>query len=85
MGALAQRIAASPAEAVRAAKQAVNSTGTLAEGLATEVQLFVEVAQSDAARRQMRAFLAMCGQTPDGEKQIGDRNERLVLEPAAHE
>lgn len=85
VGVLARRIAAAPPEAVRAAKRAVYHGGSLAQRLESDVELFVRVAQSDAAQRQMRAFLDMGGQTTDGEKRIADLTERLVQDfPSKH-
>ncbi|GAB3029175.1 enoyl-CoA hydratase/isomerase family protein [Mycobacterium bourgelatii] len=83
VGALARRIAAAPPEAVRAAKRAVYQRGNLAERLEADAELFVQVARSDAAQRQMRAFLDMGGQTPDGEKHVAELTERLVRDFAA--
>ncbi|CAM3007245.1 enoyl-CoA hydratase [Mycobacterium intermedium] len=85
VAALARRIAAAPPEAVRAAKSAVYHRGSLAERLEADAELFVRVAQSDAAQRQMRAFLDMGGQTPDGEKRVAELTERLVRDFAARD
>jgi enoyl-CoA hydratase/carnithine racemase len=69
--ALARRIASFPAEAVRFAKRAVDlAEGPLAEGLIEEGYLFDTLTRSDAARRNMRRFLELGGQTREAELDI---------------
>lgn len=70
--ALARRIASFPVEAVRLAKESVNSAEKpLAEGLLDEAYLFKRTLGTAGAQRNMRRFLEMGGQTSEGELQVG--------------
>jgi len=70
---LAHRIASFPAEAVRMAKQSVNhSDRPLMEGLFEEAYLFDQTLRTDGAKRNMRKFLEIGGQTREGELRMGD-------------
>lgn len=70
---LARRIASFPAEAVRLAKQSVNqSDRPLLEGLFEEAYLFDQTLRTDGAKRNMRKFLQIGGQTREGELRMGD-------------
>lgn len=70
---LANRIASFPAEAVRMAKQSVNhSDRPLMEGLFEEAYLFDQTLRTDGAKRNMRKFLEIGGQTREGELRMGD-------------
>lgn len=69
--ALAHRIASFPPQAVRLAKQAIDAAETpLAEGCAQEAALFRQLLHSDPARHAMRRFLALGGQTREGELRV---------------
>jgi enoyl-CoA hydratase/carnithine racemase len=69
--ALARRIAGFPAEAVRLAKQAIDMADMpLTEGCAREAALFQTLLFSDPARHAMRRFMALGGQTREGELQV---------------
>lgn len=71
--ALARRIASFPPEAVRLAKQAIDGAeAPMAEGCAQEAALFQQLLFSDPARHAMRRFLALGGQTRDGELRVAD-------------
>lgn len=71
--ALARRIASFPADAVRLAKQSVNSaTLPMAEGCQQEADLFQTLLFSDPARHAMRRFLELGGQTRDGELRVAE-------------
>ncbi len=70
---LARRIASFPAEAVRLAKQSINqSDRPLLEGLFEEAYLFDQTLRTDGAKRNMRKFLEIGGQTREGELRMGD-------------
>ncbi len=70
---LARRIASFPVEAVRLAKQSVNqSERPLLEGLFEEAYLFDQTLRTDGAKRNMRKFLEIGGQTREGELRMGD-------------
>lgn len=70
---LARRIASFPAEAVRLAKQSVNqSDRPLLEGLFEEAYLFDQTLRTDGAKRNMRKFLQIGGQTREGELRMGE-------------
>ena len=70
---LAQRIASFPVEAVRLAKQAINSSEKeISEGLKDEAYLFQCVVRTEGAKRNMPKFMAMGGQTRDGELRIAE-------------
>jgi enoyl-CoA hydratase/carnithine racemase len=65
---LARRIAASPADAIALAKQAVDAALPPPEpGLYAEEHLFRRLAAGDEAKRRMRRFLELGGQTRDVE------------------
>ena len=71
--ALARRIASCPADAVRLAKQSVNSaTLPMAEGCQQEADLFQTLLFSNPARHAMRRFLELGGQTRDGELRVAE-------------
>ena len=75
---LAQRIALFPVEAVRLAKQAINSADKpLAEGFRDESYLFQQLCRTESGRRNMRKFLEMGGQTREGELKIQELNGLL--------
>lgn len=75
---LAERIASFPAEAVRLAKQAINSAEKpLEEGLRDESYLFAQLIRTESGQSNMRRFLALGGQTRDGEMKIEELNGRL--------
>ncbi len=80
---LARRIASFPPEAVRLAKQSVNSAvKPLAEGLQDESYLFQTLIRTDAARRNMARFLEIGGQTRDGELRVAELSAELGDPPA---
>lgn len=71
--ALARRIASFPAEAVRYAKEAINSADKpLGDGLSDESYLFARTLRTEGAQRNMRKFLEIGGQTADGELRMGE-------------
>lgn len=71
--ALARRIASFPADAVRLAKQSVNSAALpMAEGCQQEADLFQTLLFSNPARHAMRRFLELGGQTRDGELRVAE-------------
>ena len=73
VNALARRIASFPADAVRLAKQSVNSaTLPMAEGCQQEADLFQTLLFSNPARHAMRRFLELGGQTRDGELRVAE-------------
>jgi enoyl-CoA hydratase/carnithine racemase len=73
VNALARRIASFPADAVRLAKQSVDSaTLPMAEGCQQEADLFQTLLFSDPARHAMRRFLELGGQTRDGELRVAE-------------
>ena len=75
---LARRIASFPVEAVRLAKQAINSsTKPLAEGLQDESYLFQQLIRTESGRRNMEKFLKIGGQTREGELRIDELNRKL--------
>ena len=75
---LAKRIASFPVEAVRLAKEAINSaTKPLAEGLQDESFIFQQLIRIDAGRRNMEKFLKIGGQTREGELKIDELNRKL--------
>src|SRR5579875_146751 len=78
---LAQRIASFPPEAVRLAKQAINSyEKPLAEGLRDESYLFQQLLRTQSARQRMQRFLTIGGQTREGELKIQELSARLGLQ-----
>ena len=75
---LAKRIASFPVEAVRLAKEAINSaTKPLAEGLQDESYIFQQLIRIDSGRRNMQKFLKIGGQTREGELKIDELNRKL--------
>lgn len=69
--ALARRIASFPEQAIRLAKRAVDQTdGPLVEGLVEETYLFDTLTRTEAARRNMRRFIELGGQTREAELEI---------------
>jgi len=75
---LARRIASFPPQAVRLAKEAVNSADRpLAEGLADEAYLFQRLMRTDDAQRNMARFLEIGGQTRDGELRVAELSAEL--------
>ena len=76
--ALAERIAGFPVEAVRLAKESVNSAEKpLSQGLVDEAYLFQRLLRTDSAQRAMSKFLEVGGQTREGEMRIGELNTEL--------
>jgi enoyl-CoA hydratase/carnithine racemase len=70
---LARRIASFPVEAVRLAKQAVDSAEMdLADGLREEAYLFQCLLGTKAAPRNMTEFLRLGGQTREGELKMAE-------------
>ncbi len=70
---LAQRIARFPKPAVRLAKASVNAAELpLAQGLSEEAYLFSRLLRTDEAQIAMRKFMAMGGQTREGEMRVAD-------------
>ncbi len=77
--ALARRIASFPPDAVRLAKQSVDAAALpLQDGLAEEAFLFQQLIRSDAARRNMAAFMEMGGQTREGEMRIAELSAKVA-------
>ncbi|MEE3327368.1 MAG: enoyl-CoA hydratase/isomerase family protein [Myxococcota bacterium] len=75
---LARRIAGFPPEAVRLAKQAVGHAQLPApQGLIEETYLFDRLLRTDDAQNAMRKFLALGGQTPEGEAEVARLSGRL--------
>jgi enoyl-CoA hydratase/carnithine racemase len=75
---LAKRIASFPVEAVKLAKQAINSaTNPLSEGLRDESYLFQQLIRTESGRRNMQKFLKIGGQTREGELRIDELNRKL--------
>jgi len=80
VGALARRIASFPADAVRLAKQSVDSaTLPMAEGCQQEADLFQTLLFSDPARHAMRRFLELGGQTRDGELRVAQISGQVAV------
>ena len=76
--AFARRIASFPPQAVRLAKEAVNSAHLpLAEGLAQEAYLFQRLMRTEDAQRNMAKFMEIGGQTREGELRVGELNAEL--------
>jgi enoyl-CoA hydratase/carnithine racemase len=76
--AFARRIASFPPQAVRLAKEAVNSAHLpLAEGLAQEAYLFQRLMRTEDAQRNMAQFMEIGGQTREGELRVGELNAEL--------
>jgi enoyl-CoA hydratase/carnithine racemase len=76
---LAYRIASFPAEALALAKASVNSAElpTL-EGLLEEAHYFNQSVATDAARKRMKRFLEIGGQTREVELDMSDLADRLA-------
>ncbi|WP_164155757.1 enoyl-CoA hydratase/isomerase family protein [Sandarakinorhabdus rubra] len=73
VSALARRIASFPPHAVRLAKQSIdNSRLPLAEGCVQETVLFQRAMFTDPARRAMRRFMELGGQTRAGELKVAE-------------
>jgi len=78
---LARRIASFPAEAIALAKASVDAAELpLAEGLREESYHFDRSIRTDAARRRMRRFLELGGQTRKTELAVAELAERLGKE-----
>ena len=76
--ALARRIASFPVEAVRLAKESVNSADKpLHEGLADESYLFQRLLRTESGQGNMRRFLEIGGQTREGEMKVAELSGRL--------
>ena len=76
--ALAKRIASFPVEAVRLAKQSVNSADKpLTEGLADESYLFQQLTRTEDGQRNMARFLEIGGQTRAGELKVAELSGQL--------
>jgi len=76
--ALARRIASFPPEAVRLAKESVNAASLpLADGLREESYLFQVLIRNESAQRNMKRFLEIGGQTPEGELKVAELSGRL--------
>jgi hypothetical protein len=68
---LARRIASFPAHAIRLAKASVDAAEqSTREGLLDEAQLFNRTLGEPEARRRMRRFLEIGGQTPQVELRL---------------
>jgi len=78
VAALAGRIAAFPVEAVRLAKQATDAHAPdPTPGLIEEAFLFQKLLRTDDAADRMRRFLAIGGQTRDGELRVNELSAEL--------
>jgi enoyl-CoA hydratase/carnithine racemase len=70
---LARRIAGYPVEALKLAKRSVDCAELpLAEGLVEEAYFFDTLLRTEDAKRTMRRFLEIGGQTREGELRIGE-------------
>ena len=77
--ALARRMAAFPPQALRLAKQAVNSAEKpLSEGLIEEDFLFQTLLRTPDAPKAMRRFLELGGQTREGELRVAELSGELA-------
>jgi enoyl-CoA hydratase/carnithine racemase len=75
---LARRIASFPVEAVRLAKEAIlGADKPLNDGLVDEAYLFQRLLRTEGAQRNMERFLAIGGQTREGERRVGALNAEL--------
>jgi enoyl-CoA hydratase/carnithine racemase len=75
---LARRIASFPVEAVRLAKESVNSASKpLADGLKDESYLFQQLIRTESGQRNMKRFLEIGGQTREGELKIAELSGML--------
>lgn len=78
VAALAKRIASFPEEAVRLAKQSINSADKpLEEGLADESYLFQKLTRTASGQRNMAKFLTIGGQTREGELKVAELSGQL--------
>lgn len=78
VAALATRIAAFPADAVRLAKRSIDGAALpLHEGLAEESYLFQTSIRTDDAREAMSRFLEIGGQTREGELRVAALSGQL--------
>lgn len=70
--ALAKRIASYPAVAVAAAKASVANSDTMSlhDGMLEEAYLFQQTLRDPEARRRMKTFIEVGGQTREGEKNL---------------
>ncbi len=76
----AQRIAGFPVQAVRLAKSSVlASERPLEEGLKEEAFLFAQLLRTQDAQTQMKQFLALGGQTKEGEIRVGELSGELRI------
>jgi enoyl-CoA hydratase/carnithine racemase len=80
---LAYQIASFPAEAIALAKKSVQNAMELpiVEGLFEETALFAQSLTTGPARRRMRRFLELGGQTREGELDLKNMIQRLAEEP----
>ena len=75
---LAHRIASFPVDAVRLAKAAVDGAEQpIEEGLRDEAYLFQRLLRTEGAQRNMKKFMAIGGQTRDGELKVGELAKKL--------
>lgn len=75
---LSRRIASFPVEAVRLAKEAIlGADKPLNDGLVDEAYLFQRLLRTSGAQRNMERFLAIGGQTREGELRVGALNAEL--------
>ena len=80
---LARRIAGYPSEAVAATKRSVDCAELpLADGLVEEDYLFQRLIRTPDARRRMRRFLEIGGQTLEGELRVADLCAEIEREQA---
>ncbi len=78
VAALAKRIASFPEEAVRLAKQSINSADKpLHDGLADESYLFQQLTRTASGQRNMATFLTIGGQTREGELKVAELSGQL--------
>lgn len=81
VSALARRIASFPPEAVRLAKQSIEASALpLDEGCRIESSLFQTLLFSDAARKKMRRFLELGGQTRETELRVAELSAEVAGE-----
>ncbi len=78
---LAQRIASYPEDAVKLAKESINSSSKpLRDGLLDEAFLFQRLMRTDAAHASMQRFLELGGQTREGELMVDEICDTLSEE-----
>ena len=76
---LAKRIARFPLPAVRLAKASVNAAELpLAQGLQEEAYLFGRLLRTSLAQHAMQKFMAMGGQTHEGEMRVADLVDEVM-------